>query len=781
MRMWGRQALLMVCVASVALLAAGVVRAIRQGEAPATAADTAQVLGTYWTVGAGVLAFLAWAGSRWLRSTRVEPVTATSEQVEAAADLLAERILRTWSKQATARGIVTPAPVRVHWRWAAADYSVTRDELNRSPNLSVDPAPLREHDAEVLASGVVDRLHDEVYTRLRHGRLTLTGGPGAGKTGAMLLLLLAALRSRNGTPTEQRARVPVPVWLTLGSWNPVQQGLRDWVILSLQRDHPYLRAADFGPDAPARLFDTTRIALFLDGLDELPGGFRQRAMQRLREESAGLRVVITSRPNEYRNTFKAGGQLPQTAVLTMRPVRTKAAVAYLLADRTPSDIDRWTPLTDHLTAHPACMLARTLNTPLTLSLARATYEHPDTDPGLLLELDLNTSEAVRRHLLDATLAVAYPDPRKRDHAQRWLGWLAHRMATRPTGVTRDLPWWHIPTYLSRRQQLLATLVFGLMTGLVFGLMTGLVLGLMTGVPDLLFGLQFGLALGLVNGLLPGLAALLAAGIMGMPSAFARRWLKRPKVASMLAHGVAGGLLFGAVGPWPGLAFGIACGLAFDLAASLAGGRSALPQAFAPRWLKRQEVASMLGRVLAVGLAGCLAVGLLSGIEYGLADGLITGLTLGLVPGLAFLVLAVLVAWGRPTAAAADMTPQHTHDVHRRYSLAVGLGASTAGVLAILLAGQLWFAFAANVAIVVSIVLMGVIQGSVVGLSMAEIVLLLTTRCRVRFMSLLEEALDHQLLRQAGTLYQFRHAELQDRLATLYQSGHLDPSSAVVGR
>lgn len=36
--------------------------------------------------------------------------------------------------------------------------------------------------------------------------------------------------------------------------------------------------------------------------------------------------------------------------------------------------------------------------------------------------------------------------------------------------------------------------------------------------------------------------------------------------------------------------------------------------------------------------------------------------------------------------------------------------------------------------------------------------------RVRFMALLQTALDKQVLRQAGAVYQFRHAALQDLLA-----------------
>ena len=230
----------------------------------------------------------------------------------------------------------------------------------------------------MLNSGLVTRLHDEVYARLHHGRLVLIGGPGAGKTGAMILLLLEALRYRQRMPETARTDVPVPVWLTLGSWDPSVQGLRDWVTATISRDHPYLRATDFGPNAVAQLFDTGRIALFLDGLDEMPDTLRSKAVERLTAEAAGRRVVITSRPDEFRETIDLGRrQLPYTAVIELRPVGSRAAAGYLLEGQIGAARQAWQPVADHLLAHPDGVLARTLNTPLTLSLARAAYTSDD--------------------------------------------------------------------------------------------------------------------------------------------------------------------------------------------------------------------------------------------------------------------------------------------------------------------------------------------------------------------------------------------------------------------
>jgi hypothetical protein len=67
-------------------------------------------------------------------------------------------------------------------------------------------------------------------------------------------------------------------------------------------------------------------------------------------------------------------------------------------------------------------------------------------------------------------------------------------------------------------------------------------------------------------------------------------------------------------------------------------------------------------------------------------------------------------------------------------------------------------------------LFGLVDGASPPLLFAEVALRLRGR-RVRFMPLLETALQRQVLRQAGVVYQFRHAALQDRLADRYRREH----------
>ena len=182
------------------------------------------------TILAGDLAAIALAvtlltglGTWWLKgSGRGAAATRDPARLDAAADRLAVVVTGMWRKEAAARRIVTPAPATVRWAWASADMAVPRRDVIAPSAAGTGPPPLAGlvEAGEVLGSGVVSRLHDEVYARLPHGRLVLVGAPGSGKSGAMILLLLAALDHRGRLAAGDRAAIPVPVWLTLGEWNP---------------------------------------------------------------------------------------------------------------------------------------------------------------------------------------------------------------------------------------------------------------------------------------------------------------------------------------------------------------------------------------------------------------------------------------------------------------------------------------------------------------------------------------------------------------------------------
>jgi NACHT domain len=730
-------------------------------------------------VWAALLATLVFMASvvafAWQRRRRNEIPASTRAQVDAAADLLATRTRVSWSQEVVRRGIQAPVPVEVTWR-RAEDFATASDAQTASAPLPNDPTPLpgragRLSKRKMLNAGLVTRLHDKVYARLQHGRLVVIGGPGAGKTSAMILLLMEALSYRERLSRGKRVRVPVPVWLTMGTWDPGKTAFRSLVTTTISRDHPYLLAKKFGADAVPQLFEQGRIALFLDGLDEMPETLRAQALLRLAEEAPGLRVVISSRPEELRHTLDTGVQLPYTPVVELRPVIPPDAAKYLLEGRSGTNGEAWQNVANHLLAHPDGVLARTLNTPLTLSLARSAYR--DRDPGRLLDFERADERALRDHLLDQVLFTAYPEPSKRDLATFWLGWLAYMMNTRRADPIRDLRWWDIPNWLprviSRRG---GALLVGAAVSLVVAVVGGLVALVMVG-------------------LLVAVVSPSADAPVGGPVAAVKVAFVVTLVSAMLIGVVTGSQL---------------------------AGRGGFPRSVVFRRPTLQELLHGLGRgfrhafrsaLVVILCLGGLVIALLPILVVALVVGLATGLAVGLVSWLTGSLLSLLNdVWSMPMADSTEVTPNSMHSKDAQTQLVSGLvhgiGRAltlwlTLGVvIALLLAtpfiglasravfwltGGLWVGFPAAAAVLVICALVswlgvtliiGVISGLVGGLGRGSAPLLLFSEIGlrlqgewVRFMPLLEGAMERQVMRQAGAVYQFRHADLQDRLADQY--------------
>ena len=186
-----------------------IVREIHTSDSPV---NTATVYAAYLAAATLALTLLAFLIPWWWKGRRAAVVPATVVQVTTAADQLAQHMLASWRQEAKDRRISTPAPSRVRWQWGPAEVTPPLAQVTTAPVAGTGPRPLPEPNPDqpgvLLEAGVVTRLHDEVYCRLPHGRLVLLGGPGAGKTGAMILLLLAALEHRRSALEAQRGEIP---------------------------------------------------------------------------------------------------------------------------------------------------------------------------------------------------------------------------------------------------------------------------------------------------------------------------------------------------------------------------------------------------------------------------------------------------------------------------------------------------------------------------------------------------------------------------------------------
>jgi hypothetical protein len=739
-----------------------------------------------------------------------QPADPDAWTLDHVADLLAEMVQEQWIRAARERRL-HPDPIPV--RWQRSSGPVTGPVCTATGSKEFRPLPgLPSVGAERLRHGGLQDLH-AVYGGLGSGRLLVVGAPGSGKTGAAVLLILAALRHREQLPEEDRCLVPVPVLFTLHGWDPRVQQVDDWLAGRLRQAYPLLSGKG-GAAAAADLVRRGRVAVILDGLDEIPCGLRPVALRALSDQAA-FRLVVLSRSAEMA-AAAIEGFLHGAVALELQDVCSRAAAGYLTNVQRHPPPSGWGDLTGRLRRAPGSPLARALGSPLALTLLRDTYRDGENARGFLDFCDAVgdglSREDVEDHLLDRVLPAAYsprpgePPPRyELQVAQRALSYVATQMNQ---DRARDLAWWRIPAWTPGAGRMIAG---GLMAGLGFGLLAGLGFGL---VADLRWGawqgLEYGLGFGLAFGLVAGLVIGLGGRGGGYPARRAplrwRRLFSGRAVTGLLSGvglGLMAGLLFGLAsgidpGPVPGpgglgtaltwgLKRGLPIGLGFGLLVGLLawlvvglGRRDDGYPARRARWRSRQPFSSSSSMTgLLTGLIGALVIGTLGGTQvgpvYGLLAGLVSGLGIGLIFGLG---AELTVGFSRPEPTdASPFTPLLSWRSDQASRLAGGLAAGLVGGLTAGLGFGILRAAEGNsgTSLLDGLFLglgLGLVSGLIFALaysptlpaSLAFAQLASRQHTPLRLMRFLEDARQRQVLRTVGPIYQFRHARLQDRLA-----------------
>ena len=206
----------------------------------------------------------------------------TPTQLDEAVRLLRREVRRQWQDESVQRGLVDGRRLPV--RWSAF-----------GPPLSDDPATVAAG-AGMAGGGRVLRIRlagyvDDVvpaFQRLAAPRVVVLGAPGSGKSSLLALLTVGLLSSRDGSG-------PVPVLVTVSSWDPVEEGLYAWLARRITEDYVALgNARAYGQTAVRDLLTDHRLLPVLDGLDEMPihsRAARAGSRQRLgRQRAAGARV-----------------------------------------------------------------------------------------------------------------------------------------------------------------------------------------------------------------------------------------------------------------------------------------------------------------------------------------------------------------------------------------------------------------------------------------------------------------------------------------------------------
>jgi hypothetical protein len=317
---------------------------------------------------------LTWAA---YRETRRPGPSVSGPALAEVADRLAAVVRTQWLNEVEARRMNDPWPLPVSW--TAADPSLTDawDSLVRLATSGVGwpvPSPATWASGPGDLAGTDDELA-EVLARVPTGRLVVLGEPGAGKTILTVRLVLALLARR--APGG-----PVPFLAPVASWVPSREDLRSWLAARLVIDYPALAAPPPAggpePTQAAALLASGLILPVLDGLDEIPDEvLRDKAIGGINVAlQPGQPLVVTCRTEQYRAAVRPpeGPEvtLRAAAAVQLCPLDAGAVRKYLGDDAAgPAARARWAPVFAVLgTEAPA---AQALSMPLMVGLARAIY------------------------------------------------------------------------------------------------------------------------------------------------------------------------------------------------------------------------------------------------------------------------------------------------------------------------------------------------------------------------------------------------------------------------
>ena len=672
-----------------------------------------------------------WATWAW-RKAKTDPAELgiDSEWLDRASDRLAIATRSQWEKAAGERELIGADPIQVTWGRSAVPLAGPMEAALESDRF--DPLPgLKPVRPARLKAGQISDLH-ALYGGLGSGRLILAGPPGAGKSGAAVLLVLAALRHRDRVPAEDKPKVPVPVLVTAHGWDLDRQSVTDWLTRALQETFPMF-AGPTGAATATALIEAGRIALIIDGLDEIAADQRPVALQVLSQQ-ASFRIVVLSRTAELAAAASQSGVLRGAAAIELRAVSPSDAASYLERIEIDPPPAGWENLIKKVRGDPAGPLSQALSNPLNLTLVRDTCKSADDvrellDTATLAAREKSGTEAVEAitdFLLDRVLPAAYsrtpgqpPPPFDLATAQNALTRIATQMNKEGS---RDLQWWRLPAWTRSLPRFVAS-------GFAFWVVSAPVLAVVVGLTNLTGGILYATVTGILTGVFGGFPFGVAAGfaeliVSGPPAGSGK--IRRPRLRQIFTPESAG--------------LGIVISLAVGLMSALASlGLLAIAGGVHPSWL------TLLKGSIAVGVG----LGFLAGAVALLAAG-----------------LAIAVEDASNTSA---LSPAVSWRNDRRRATAIGLIAWTVTFAVLGLAGTVLSGPIAGIRIGPVI---GLEAGLMAGLAtshtwparLAAAQLALRWRSPMRLMKFLDDAHQRNVLRTVGPVYQFRHARLQDRLA-----------------
>ena len=416
---------------------------------------------------------------------------------EQRAEALAHAVRRQWEAESGLRRLNDPYSMPVSWQAAPVDLVESLSRLRAVAAGWPGGASAAETEWAVdedELSGTGGQIGDVLSRLVPTKRLVVLGEPGSGKTVLLMRLVLDLLARRERNSGDRL----VPVLFPMASWNPAREDLVTWLERRLLLDYPALAEPSLMQDvrmSTARaLMERGLIFPVLDGLDELPHALQAEALATInRTLPLGQGMVLSSRIAEYREAtriaFGLSIKLAGAAGIELRPVQPDDAAAYLLGDSGdgPEAERRWRAVVGRLGSQAP--VGRALRTPLMLFLASTIYNpRPGEnwsaipDPSELCDPNtMVTPHDIESHLFDAFLPAAYRA--RPGQAHRWTAEEAEaafvylaRHLQHDLGGTPDLAWWQLPQS-----------TYGFLSRIKGCATTGLLAGLLAGCSAVGFG------------------------------------------------------------------------------------------------------------------------------------------------------------------------------------------------------------------------------------------------------------------------------------------------------
>jgi DNA polymerase III delta prime subunit len=346
-----------------------------------------------------------WVAARWISLERGAPAdsrapVAPPPDAERTNLLrLLERVQHDWIEGVLEASLHHRAWLELGLDWRTDAVEHPWDRIVVAPDRPIQTLPREDSIAAVFTAA--------------QNTLLVLGEPGAGKTTALLELardLVARAR--------QAAHEPAPAVLALSTWTAEQKDFADWIVAELGLRY----------QVPKRIargwLDDARLALLLDGLDEVPAERRETcvaAINAFEQKHHPPGLAVTCRVAEYE-------------ALAVK-LRLRAAIS--LQPLTPEQVERYFAAAgaglEHLrrALREDAGLRELARTPLMLSVMTMAWR--DAPAAAVAGPAGDTPEERRRQLFDAYVQAALHRRGKATggftsaQAVHWLAWLAQRM------------------------------------------------------------------------------------------------------------------------------------------------------------------------------------------------------------------------------------------------------------------------------------------------------------------------------------------------------------------